>query len=140
LPEAYVAPRELRDLLRQRVELTQMRTGAEEPYGRAARAPRPPPRSVQAVRQQGKGAFVEQAELREPTRQRLGVLLRLIQDFDLEIDALADKIDTRAKADPRVRLLCHIKGIGRYTAMLVIAEVGEIERFHSARHPCAWAG
>jgi hypothetical protein len=37
-----------------------------------------------------------------PTRARLGTLLRLIADFDREIDALADEIDRRATHDPRV--------------------------------------
>jgi hypothetical protein len=35
---------------------------------------------------------------------------------------------------------CQLRGIFPYTAMLVIAEVGEIERFRSARHLWAWAG
>ena len=37
-------------------------------------------------------------------------------------------------------MLCQIRGVGRYIAMLVIAEVGDITRFPSARHLCAWAG
>ena len=37
-------------------------------------------------------------------------------------------------------MLCQIRGIGRYTAMLIIAEVGDIGRFRTARHLCAWAG
>src|SRR5438309_889389 len=45
-----------------------------------------------------------------------------------------------ARHDPRVDVLCQLRGVGPYTAMLVIAEVGEIERFRSARHLCAWAG
>jgi transposase len=50
------------------------------------------------------------------------------------------EIDALAKQDPRVDVLCQIRGIGRYTAMLVIAEAGEISRFPDARHLCAWAG
>jgi transposase len=34
----------------------------------------------------------------------------------------------------------HIRGIGRYTALLVFAEVSDITRFPDARHLCAWAG
>src|SRR5215204_5089878 len=143
LPEAYVAPRELRDLrdlLRQRVALTQMRTALKNRVqALLARHGLQHGQSKLFDSKAGR-AFLEQAELREPARQRLGVLLRLIADFDREIDALASEIDHRAKADPRVKTLCQIKGIGRYTAMLVIAEVGEIERFRSARHLCAWAG
>jgi transposase len=49
-------------------------------------------------------------------------------------------IDRLAKADPRVSLLCQIHGVGPYTAMLIIAEVGDVRRFPTARHLCAWAG
>ena len=41
---------------------------------------------------------------------------------------------------PYVQVLCQIHGVGRYIAMLVIAETGDITRFPSARHLCAWAG
>jgi transposase len=142
LPEAYVAPRELRDLrdlLRQRVVLTQMRTalknrvhaliarqgiahGHADLFGGAGRA------------------TLDRLPLRPQPRRRLEVLLRLIGDFDREIDALASEIDRLAKHDPRVEVLTQIRGIGRYIAMLIIAEVGEVERFPSARHLCAWAG
>ena len=37
-------------------------------------------------------------------------------------------------------MLCQIRGIGRYTAMLVIAEVGDDRPLPTARHLCAWAG
>ena len=37
-------------------------------------------------------------------------------------------------------MLCQIRGVGRYTAMLIIAEVGDVKRFPTARHLCAWAG
>ena len=50
------------------------------------------------------------------------------------------EIDQRAKADDRVDVLTQIRGVGPYTAMLIIAEVGEIARFPDARHLCAWAG
>jgi transposase len=68
------------------------------------------------------------------------VLLRLITHFDREIDALAKEIDRLAKHDPRVEVLTQVRGIGRYIAMLIVAEVGEVKRFPSARHLCAWAG
>jgi transposase len=57
-----------------------------------------------------------------------------------EIEQTSREIDARAKEDAYVEVLCQIRGVGRYIAMLVIAEVGEISRFPSARHLCAWAG
>jgi transposase len=142
LPEAYIAPRELRDvreLLRHRVTLVAMRSAIKnrvhailakhgvihqhaDLFGKAGRQ------------------FLATVELREAARQRLDSLLGLLEDFDREIDVAGKEIDRQAKADERVQLLCQIHGIGRYTAMVIIAEIGDVRRFPTARHLCAWAG
>ncbi len=67
-------------------------------------------------------------------------LLSLIDDLDRELTDTTKEIDRQAKADERVQLPCQIHGIGRYTAMLIIAEIGDVRRFPTARHLCAWAG
>ena len=142
LPEAYIAPRELRDLrdlLRHRVALTQMRSALKNRvHALIAR---------QGVRHEqtdlfGKAGFefLSELELREPPRRRLDSLLALICDFDREIAATTLEIDQRARRDDRVDVLCRIRGVGPYTAMLVIAEIGDIGRFAKARKLCAWAG
>src|SRR2546430_7645887 len=74
--------------------------------------------------------FLAELELREAPRRRLDSMLALIGDFDREIAATTKEINQRAKADPYVEVLCQIRGVGRYIAMLVIAEVGDIARFH----------
>ena len=84
--------------------------------------------------------FLATLELPDGSRNRLDSLMSLIGDFDREITATTREIDARAKLDERVTLLCQIRGVGRYTAMLVIAEVGDVSRFPTARHLCAWAG
>jgi Transposase IS116/IS110/IS902 family len=70
----------------------------------------------------------------------LDSMLALICDFDREIATTTREIDRRAKHDDRVRVLCQIRGVGPYTATLVIAEIGDIGRFAKARKLCAWAG
>jgi transposase len=142
LPEAYIAPRELRDLrelLRYRISLTQMRTALKnrihatlarqgirnehsDLFGRAGRA------------------FLDELALRAPTRRRIASILALIDDFGRELGEVDREIGAAAKADPRVPVLCQIRGVGPYTAMLIIAEVGDVSRFPSARHLCSWAG
>jgi transposase len=142
LPEAYVAPRELRDLrdlLRHRVALTRMRSALKQRVG-AILAKHGIARPYSNLFGPGGMSFLAELELREGPRRRLDSLLSLIADFDREIDQTSREIDQRAKADPYVEVLCQIRGIGRYIAMLVIAEVGDISRFPSARHLCAWAG
>jgi len=142
LPEAYIAPpelRDLRDLLRHRVALTRMRSALKQRVG-AILAKHGIQRPYSNLFGPGGMRFLAELELREGPRRRLDSLLSLIGDFDREIDQTSREIDQRAKADPYVEVLCQIRGIGRYIAMLVIAEVGDIGRFPSARHLCAWAG
>ena len=142
LPEAYIAPPELRDLrelLRHRAVLTRMRTAVKNRvHALLAR---------QGIRQEhadlfGKAGreFLASLELPEGSRRQLDSLMALIGDFDREITATTREIDARAKTDERVTVLCQLPGVGRYTAMLIIAEVGDASRFPTARHLCAWAG
>lgn len=43
-----------------------------------------------------------------------------------------------ALRDPRVAALCAIPGVGVITAMTLVAEIGDIGRFPTARKLCAW--
>jgi transposase len=142
LPEAYIAPRglrDLRDLLRHRVALTRMRSALKQRVG-AILAKHGIARPYSNLFGPGGSRFLAELELREGPSRRLDSLLALIADFDREIDTTTTEIEQRAQADPYVEVLCQIRGVGRYIAMLVIAEVGDITRFPSARHLCAWAG
>jgi transposase len=43
-------------------------------------------------------------------------------------------------ATPVVRQLCALPGIGHYTALLILAEIGEIERLPDPKHLVSYAG
>ena len=58
----------------------------------------------------GRG-FLAGLELPGGSRRRLDSMLSLIGDFDREITATTREIDTRAKTDERVPLLCQIRGV-----------------------------
>ena len=90
----------------------------------------------------GKGGreFLAELELRDAPRRRLDSLIALICDFDREIADTTREIEQRAREDDRVDVLCQIRGVGRYTALLIIAEIGDVTRFPTARHLCSWAG
>jgi transposase len=142
LPEAYIAPRELRelrDLLRHRVALTRMRSALKNRVG-AVLAKNGIQRAYSDLYGPSGLRFLAELELAEASRRRLDSLLSLVADFTREIDATSREIDTRADEDPYVEVLCQIRGVGRYIAMLVIAEVGDINRFQTARRLCSWAG
>jgi transposase len=142
LPEAYVAPRQLRDLrdlLRHRIVLTRMRTALKNRV-HALLARQGIQQSHADLFGAGGRRFLAALPLRKPPRRRLDSLLALIDDFDREVEQAKREIDALAVDDPRVAVLTQLRGIGPYTAMLLIAEIGEISRFRSARHLCAWAG
>jgi transposase len=142
LPEAYVAPRELRDLrelLRHRATLTRMRSAVKNRV-HAILAKHGIAREHSDLFGKGGREFLEALELRDAPRRRLDSLMSLINDFDREIETTTREIEERAKTDDRVDVLTQIRGVGRYTAMLIIAEIGDITRFPTARHLCSWAG
>jgi hypothetical protein len=71
----------------------------------------------------------------------------IITDSLASLDALAVTIDRldgevreHAKADPRVKVLTALPGIGQFTALVMLAEIGDITRFGSARKLASWAG
>lgn len=142
LPEAYIAPRELRDLrelLRHRAALVGMRTAIKNRV-HAILAKHGVTREHSDLFGKAGRQFLAQLKLREAPSRRLDSLLSLVDDFDREITTTTSEIEQRAAADDRVPVLCQIRGVGRYTAMLILAEVGDITRFPTARHLCSWAG
>ena len=45
-----------------------------------------------------------------------------------------------AQADPRARVLTALPGVGQFTALVMLAEIGDITRFPSVRKLASWAG
>jgi transposase len=63
------------------------------------------------------------------------------------IDGLAPVIDRsdgelhqHARGDPRVKVLRTLPGVGEFTALVMVAEIGDVSRFGSARKLASWAG
>jgi transposase len=50
------------------------------------------------------------------------------------------ELHARAKAGPRVTVLRTLPGVGEFTALVMLAEIGGITRFGSARKLASWAG
>ena len=141
LPEAWIAPaevRQLRALLRHRAGLVRLRTQLQNRI-HAVVADFGYDRSGSYLSGPGRGWL---AELELPAVSR-----ELVTDYLAVIDGLApltDRIDgelrQHAKADPRVKILTTLPGVGQFTALVMLAEIGDITRFASARKLASWAG
>ena len=50
------------------------------------------------------------------------------------------ELHQHARGDPRVKVLRTLPGVGEFTALVMLAEIGDISRFPSARKLASWAG
>jgi transposase len=55
-------------------------------------------------------------------------------------DRIDGELHQHAKADPQVKMLRTLPGVGEFTALVMVAEIGDITRFGSARKLASWAG
>jgi transposase len=72
---------------------------------------------------------------------------RVVKDCLGVIDLLAElrktlerEIRSSYRPDPRVEALQRLPGVGPIIAMILVAEIGDISRFPTARKLCSWAG
>ena len=131
LPEAWIAPakvRQLRALLRHRISLvrlgTQLRNrihavAADHGYDRSA--------SYRVARRRHRGRS-------SPIAWRSPAGLAPVTG---RIDS---ELHQHARTDPRVKTLRTLPGVGEFTALVMVAEIGDITRFGSARKLASWAG
>src|SRR6516162_4288454 len=141
LPEAWIAPqpvRQLRALLRHRASLVRLGTQQRNRI-HAAAADHGYDRSASYWTGPGRGWLAE-LDLPAASREIVTGCLAVIDGLAPLIDRLDGELHARAKADPRVKVLRELPGIGEFTALVMLAEIGDITRFPSARKLASWAG
>ncbi|WP_030618240.1 IS110 family transposase [Streptomyces fulvoviolaceus] len=141
LPEAWIAPRAVREqraALRHRAQLVRLRTllrnrihgvlaqyGCDRPSGCWSAPGR---------------AWLSELPLPSASRHIVTDLLESIDALQHIIDRADALLAESATSDPRVKALTQLPGVGPLTAMTIVAEVGDISRFSSARKLASWAG
>ena len=86
------------------------------------------------------GPWLASLELPAVSRELVEDDLGLIGALQERIDRLDWEIRQRGRSDPRVKVLTQLPGIGPFTALVILAEIGEVSRFASARKLASWAG
>src|SRR6266545_2504964 len=141
LPEAWIAPaevRQLRALLRHRASLVRLGTQQRNRI-HAVAADHGYDRSASYWTGPGRGWLAE-LELPAASREIVGDCLAVIDGLAPVIDRIDGELRRYAKADPRVKVLTTLPGVGQFTALMMLAEIGDITRFPSARKLASWAG
>ena len=141
LPEAWIAPppvRQLRALLRHRAQLVRLRTLLRNRI-HAVLADHGHDRPGGCWSGPGR-AWLASLELPAVSRQVIEDDLALIDALQVPIDRLDWEVRQRARSDPLVKVLTQLPGVGPFTALVLLAEIGDITRFGSARKLAARAG
>jgi transposase len=142
LAEAWIAPREVRkqrQLLRYRVHTVQWATRAKTSiHGilnrQGIRVPWRSPFGAQGP------AFLEEVKLPETDRWEVDRQLARLDLLGRQLGELDREIRRRSQASPVAQALGEIPGIGPFIASLLIAEVGDIQRFPTAKHLASYTG
>src|SRR5205809_5171027 len=141
LPEAWIAPpevRQLRALLRHRVGLVRLGTQLRNRI-HAVAADHGYDRSASYWTGPGRGWLAE-LDLPAASREIVTDCLAVIDGLAPLIDRIDGELHQHAKADPRVKVLTTLPGVGQFTALVMVAEIGDVSRFPSARKLASWAG
>lgn len=85
-------------------------------------------------------AWLATLELPEYYQRSLETHLALIDEYDATIKQIEQQVIRTAKETPWITLLLSIPGIGYVSALTIAAEIGDIKRFHSAKHLQSYAG
>jgi transposase len=141
LPEAWIAPaevRQLRALLRHRISLVRLGTQQRNRI-HAVVADFGYDRSGSYLSGPGRG-WLAGLDLPAASREIVTDCLAVIDGLAPLTGRIDGELRQLAKTDPRVKVLTTLPGVGQFTALVMLAEIGDITRFGSARKLASWAG
>jgi transposase len=142
LPEAWIAPpalRELRELVRYRAKLVQLRTGLKAQVHAVMAKEGVLPKHTDMFCDGG-NRQLDAMELAAPFAHRVASLRQLIAVYDREVKVLERDIHQHLKHDAGYKAIQAINGIGRISAAILVAEIGDISRFPTPAQLCCWCG
>ncbi|MEV0291914.1 IS110 family transposase [Kribbella sp. NPDC050820] len=146
LPEAWIAPpatRELRELVRHRAKLVGLRSHCKAEV-HAVLAKCGVTVSMSDLFGIAGTALLDRlrdsSQLAAPYAARIGSLRRIMDGLDFEIDHTAGMVRGRLALHQGYAAVQQIPGIGPTLAAVLVAEIGDIDRFTRPEQLTCWAG
>ena len=142
LPEAWIAPpelRELRELVRYRAKLVCIRTGlkAQVKAVLAKHCLHPPVKDLWGVTGP---RWLDRIELADGYRTRVDSLRGLVGAFDIEVEMLERNIHQQLRDHRGYQAIQQLNGVGRTLGAVFVVEIGDVTRFPTPQKLCSWAG
>jgi len=85
-------------------------------------------------------SWLKSLNLRQPFKTMLEQDLKILKTIQQEIKKATHQIEEIANDDRKVELILPIRGIGKYSAMLILAEIGDINRFPYSKKIVSFSG
>lgn len=140
LAEAWIAPppiRELREMVRFRLKLSQLRTGIKA-QAHAVLTKNGVLPSRGDMWGPGGAAQLDSLSLPGAYTNRLAVLRDLVDLYDHEISVLDRDIYLALRDDVGYDAVQDIYGVGEVFAAVFVAEIGDVTRFANPKALCSW--
>jgi transposase len=142
LPEAWIAPREvreLRELTRYRHQLVHLRTSCKDQvHGVLAKLGVPV--TCSDIFGVAGSAWLDQLRLPQPYAGKVTSLRHLAGELSAEITMLSAVIADLLAGDRGYQVIQQLPGIGPVLAAVITAEIGDVTRFKTAAQLCSRAG
>jgi len=142
LPEAWVAPREvreLREMVRYRAKLGRLRSGLKQQVhqtlGKEGVIP-----EHDSIWRGGGQRWLDDLQLASAYVDGVESLRDLIELYDREIRQCDVRIHRRLKGHPGYEAIQALRGVGPVLGAGFVAEIGTVTRFDNPRRLCSWAG
>ena len=84
--------------------------------------------------------FLKGVKLRQVRREALDNYLEVLKALEERIEEMETILKERAKITDEAKWLMSIPGIGYHNALLILSELGEIERFSNPRSMVSYSG
>ena len=146
VPQCYIAPREVRDLrslLRERMFFVRLRTMTKNRittvFDRYPEEVRRQKAQTDLFGKKGREQL-ETIKLRVADRAMIDRELNFIDLINMFIKEVEEAISQHFKESRNAKYLKSIPGIGQFFAMLIEAEVGDVNRFKNAKKFAAYVG
>jgi transposase len=142
LPEGWIAPpalRELRELVRYRHKLSQLRAGLKSQIHAVLGKQGAIPQLTELWGPAG-AEWLDDQQLAEAYRDRVESLRRLIARYDTEVVRLDRGIHIRLRDDVGYQTIQQLQGVGPVLAGVFVVEIGDVSRFDTPKRLSSWAG
>ncbi|MGH9096911.1 MAG: IS110 family transposase, partial [Acidimicrobiales bacterium] len=142
LPEAWIAPpelRELRELVRYRAKLVALRSGLKAQVHAVMAKEGILPEVGDMFGLSGRRQL-DELDLGAAYGLRISSLCDLIEDYDAEVSGMEKEIHAWLRDDKGYWAIQAIDGVGKTMAAIFVAEIGDVSRFPTPDKLCAWAG